>query len=202
MTAAPNRLFFALWPDDTTRMRVHQAASALQEQHRPGGYLIRPQRYHITLIFLGDFVPPEQEAAALTAASAVNGQPFALTLDRAGGFRNRKVPCWLGPERPPAALELLYRNLHSALVDARIKPERLRFVPHLTIIREAKHTLPSTAIKPIDWPIHEFVLIRSVLQRQPPEYEILGRYPLDPSAAAPCAVPEQLPLLPELPQTS
>ncbi|MGH8530788.1 MAG: RNA 2',3'-cyclic phosphodiesterase [Nevskiales bacterium] len=202
MTAAPNRLFFALWPDDATRVHAHAAAAALQEQQHPGGYLIKPQRYHITLLFLGDFVPPEQEALALQAAATVKIPPFSLRLERAGGFRNRKVPCWLGPEHPPAVLELLHKDLHMAMMRAQVKPERLRFVPHLTIIRDAKHTLPSTAVKPIEWLIHEFVLIRSVLQRQPPEYQILRRYPLDPSAPAPAVTPEQLALLPELSQPS
>ncbi len=196
MTAAPNRLFFAICPDEATRTRAHAAASALHERHRPGGYLIKPHRYHITLLFLGDFVPPEQEALALQAATTVRSPPFSLVLDRAGGFRNRKVPCWLGPQRPPAALELLYGRLHAAMIKAQITPERLRFVPHLTIIRDARHTLPSTEIAPITWPIDDFVLIRSVLNTHPPEYQVLGRYPLDPAAPAHGAASEQFPILP------
>ncbi len=178
MGAVLNRLFFALWPDDATRLRAHQAAGELQQRHRPGGYLIRPQRYHITLIFLGADVPAPDEEAALAAAATVRGEPFTLTLDRAGGFRNRKVPCWLGPERPPAALEQLYRKLCAALDAAGVTPERASFVPHLTVIRDARRTLPSTTIEPISWAIEEFVLIRSALQRQPPEYEVVARFPL------------------------
>lgn len=202
MTAALNRLFFAICPDEATRARAHAAAAALHEQHRPGGYLIKPHRYHITLLFLGDFVPPEQEVLALQAAAAVKSPPFTLVLDRASGFRNRKVPCWLGPQQPPAALELLYKNLHAAMLRAQVKPERLHFVPHLTIIRDAKRTLPSTEIAPVAWPISDFVLIRSVLNKHPPEYQVLGRYPLDPSAPATSATPTQIPLWPELLQTS
>lgn len=178
MGAVPNRLFFALWPDEATRERAHQAAGDLQQRHRPGGYLIRPQRYHITLIFLGEDVAAEQEVAAQRAAATVRSEPFTLTLDRAGGFRNRKVPCWLGPQEPPVALAQLFLRLNAALGEASVTPQRATFVPHLTIIRDAKRTLPSTAIEPIPWAVSEFVLIRSALQRQPPEYEVVERYPL------------------------
>ncbi len=177
-----NRLFFALWPDAATRAAAYQTAQDLRAKHQTKGYLVKPERYHITLHFLGDYVPAEIETAALQAAGQVKAAPFTLKLDRAGCFRNRQIPCWLGPWETPPGMTALYQQLHAALTAAQITPERLRFAPHLTIIRDAKRPVPHTPITPVVWEIREFVLIRSLLQKQPAEYAVLARYSLAPGA--------------------
>lgn len=174
-----NRLFFALWPTDAVRTASAQAARDLKIRMQPTGYLSAAERYHITLLFLGDYVPAEKEAAARQAAACVRAAPFELTLDHAGSFRNsRNIPWWLGTRETPAGLQLLYERLREALVRAGVTPERMRFVPHLTVLRDPKLSLPITAIQPIIWPMQEFVLVRSHVDRSPVEYEILGRWPL------------------------
>lgn len=174
----PNRLFFALWPDDATRSATHDAAKQLKVKMQPGGYLSNADRYHITLLFLGDFVAHEQEQLALQAASRVRSAPFVLRLDRAGSFKNAKIPWWLGPAEPPPELAQLYQALHAQLLEAKVLPERMKFVPHLTILRDAGQALPKTVIQPIDWRVQEFVLVRSRLDLKPMQYEILERWPL------------------------
>ncbi len=177
--ADSNRLFFALWPGDIVREASHQAARDLKLRMQPSGNLSSPARYHITLLFLGDQVPADKEAAALQAATTVRAAPFELRLDHAGSFRNpRQVPWWLGAREMPSGLQVLYERLREALGRAGVPPERMRFVPHLTILRDQKMILPTTAIKPIAWSVDEFVLIRSHVERQPAEYELLGRWPL------------------------
>lgn len=180
-----NRLFFALWPNDAVRAACHEAARRLRVQLQPGGHASAPERYHLTLLFLGDQVLPRHEAAALQAARAVKAPPFGLPLDQAGSFRNaRAVPWWLGARRTPAGLSLLHERLRDALLRADVPVERMRFTPHLTIWR-ADRALAPTPIPAIEWPVDEFVLIRSRLDRQPVTYEILGRWPLDGAADAP-----------------
>ncbi|HEY0973578.1 MAG TPA: RNA 2',3'-cyclic phosphodiesterase [Solimonas sp.] len=178
--AEPNRLFFALWPTAEVREASQQAARDLKIRMQPTGYLSSAERYHITLLFLGDTVPPEREAAALQAAARVRAAPFDLTLDHAASFRTPQgFPWWLGMREPPAALRTLYEQLREAMVRGGAAPERLRFTPHLTILRDPRLALPPTAIKPIAWRVEEFVLIRSHLDRSPVEYELLGRWPLN-----------------------
>jgi 2'-5' RNA ligase len=53
-----------------------------------------------------------------------------------------------------------------------------RFVPHLTLIRAATTPLRKQPVAPIDWPVEEFVLIRSILHEQPARYETRQRYRL------------------------
>ncbi len=173
----PNRLFFALAPPPQVRSRAAAVAETLRREHRLGGRLLKPERYHLTLHFLGDFVSADTERAALKAAGTVAAPPFTLRLDRAGSFRNPKIPVWLGAAETPIALAHLEQMLRNALVH--LPQERQpRFVPHLTVLREAARPLQPTAIEPIDWPVAEFVLIRSILHAYPAQYQTLARYPL------------------------
>lgn len=145
---------------------------------QPGGYLSKPERYHLTLLFLGDAVPAREEAAAIDAAGRVRAAPFALQLDHAGSFRNRHIPWWLGTREPPPQLNQLYEKLREAMRRADVTIDRMRFAPHLTILRDAHLPLPQTPVAPIDWAVDGFVLVRSRLDLNPVEYEVIGRWPL------------------------
>lgn len=191
-----NRLFFALWPGDAVRAACADATRELKVRLQPGGYPSAPERYHMTLLFLGDQVQAVQEAAALQAAKALRAAPFTLTLDQAGSFRNpRATPWWLGARKAPDGLTRLHEQLRDVLLRANAPVERMRFTPHLTIYR-ADRALPTTAIAPIEWAVDEFVLVRSRLDEQPIRYEILGRWPLlgAPEPAVPATPPPQLDL--------
>jgi 2'-5' RNA ligase len=177
-----NRLFFALWPTDEVREACARAARDLKIRMQPGGYLSAAERYHLTLLFLGDAVSPEKQAAALAAASRFRGAPFELLLDHAGSFRNRQIPWWLGARELPRELNQLHDRLRETLVRADATPDRMKFVPHLTILRDAQAPLPTTAIKPVRWKVEEFVLVRSRLDLRPMHYELLGRWPLNGAA--------------------
>jgi len=179
-----NRLFFALWPSDAVRQACDAAARELRLKMQPAGYLSNAERYHITLLFLGDTVSEEAEAAAGEAAGRLSAAPFTLTLDTAGSFRNKRVPWWLGPRETPAGLTQLYERLNDAMLAARVLPERMKFAPHLTVLRDAHQALPVTPIRPIAWPVEDFVLLRSRLDLKPMQYEILGRWPLNGTAIA------------------
>lgn len=196
MSLEPNRLFFALWPPDAVRTAAADAARGLRMRMQPGGYLAKPERYHLTLLFLGDAVPAREEAAALEAAGRVRAVPFTLQLDHAGSFRNRHIPWWLGMREPPPQLSQLYEKLREAMRRADVTIDRMRFAPHLTILRDAHQPLPQTPVAPIDWNVDEFVLVRSRLDLNPVEYELLGRWPLlgDGGEPAPTAGDAQLSL--------
>lgn len=188
-----NRLFFALWPGEQVRAASREAARQLMVRLQPGGRLSAAERYHLTLLFLGDEVTPVQEAAALAAAAMVVAPPFDLRLDQAGSFRGRDTPWWLGSRDAPPELEALYKRLREAMQRAGLALPRQSLTPHLTIARHATQGLPPTPITAIDWHVGEFVLIRSRLDLSPVQYELLGRWPL--RAEAPPAVPPVPPQL-------
>ncbi len=174
----PNRLFFALWPDDATRAACDAAARRLRARLQPGGRPERPERLHATLLFLGDDVPPEQEAAALQAAAGVQATPFTLTLDRAGSFPRRRSLWWLGCRRPAAEAIDLHDGLRAALRSAGVAYDLKAFTPHVSILRDAQKSLAATPIDPIAWPVTGFALVRSLLHVQPAQYHVVSHWPL------------------------
>ena len=178
-----HRLFFALWPDDAERRAVADAAAALRRDHAPRGRWSNPERYHLTLQFMGDFRPfPEDLVArAKEAAARLAVPPFTLQLDRAGSFRKRSIPWWLGCSAKPEGLQRLWDGLSARLVEAQVPFQSDRpLVPHVTILRDARPYLPDTPIPPVAWRIREVVLVDSVHGGQP-EYRLLGRWPLEAS---------------------
>lgn len=172
-----HRLFFALWPDDEVRRRIDGAAAAIENAHAPGGRRLRRDRLHLTLQFIGDFAPLPDDLveAARDAASRIECDAFALTLDQAGSFRGSRV-WWFGCRECPAQLQALWDALGRALGDAGVPIKaHPQFTPHVTIQRNVRKPLQPVAIDPVEWPVSEFVLIDS---RSEAGYVQLGRWPL------------------------
>jgi 2'-5' RNA ligase len=179
MAAEPNRLFFALWPDDATRTALADAARNLHARLQPGGRLEKPERLHATLLFLGDAVPSQEEAAAMQAASLLRADPFTMTLDRAGTFSRNSKLWWLGSSQPSREALALHDALRARLRTAGVSYDLKSFTPHVTFLRDAGKSLAPTPVEPIRWQADDFVLVRSQLHPQPAEYQVIGRWKLD-----------------------
>jgi 2'-5' RNA ligase len=173
-----HRLFFALWPGQGVRDDIAATTDRLLQAQPADGRRLRPDRYHMTLQFLGD-VPADQRdavvARASEAAAHVDSPAFDLVLDHAGGFPNARV-WWLAPEAAPDGLRSLWDALGMALLQAGQKPKASPgFSPHLTILRDVGTRLPTTPVDPVQWRIDRFVLIDS----QPPKpYRLVGEWVL------------------------
>ena len=173
-----HRLFFALWPGQQVRDAIASRAGSLAVSYTFDGRRLRPDRYHMTLQFLGD-IPADQRdeviARASAAAAQVDRDAFDLVLDLVGGFPNARV-WWLGSEQAPDALRTLWDALGVALLQAGQKPKASPgFSPHLTIVRDVGTRLTAGPIEPIRWRIDRFVLIDS----QPPKpYKVVGEWAL------------------------
>lgn len=182
---AVHRLFFALWPDAALRRRIDATTAQLAAAQGIRGRRLRPQRYHLTLRFLGDFDPlPEAVIdAAMVAADEVRVAAFDLRLDRAGSFGGRVG--WLGPAGLPPGLHALWAALGLALdrhglayeSDAGARSSAgPAWTPHVTVMRGMRPVLAGSDITPLPWPVDRFVLIRS----QPGDAgcTVLGRWTL------------------------
>jgi 2'-5' RNA ligase len=176
-----HRLFFAFLPDEATRQRMAEVAAGVRAGHEGGGRLIGAHRYHLTLQFLGDAhqFQADRAAAAQAAAGEVAAGAFDLRLDRAGSFRNRSIPWWLGCERTPEALQTLFDRLGVALAKRGVRVEGgHQLTPHVTILRDASaHLHPPVAVEPIVWRVADFALIHSQLGSRN-AYTVLGQWPL------------------------
>lgn len=167
------RVFFALVPPPALCGRIAAAAAAVERAHPSGGRMLKPERYHLTLRFLGDFdpLPPSLPDAARAAGDAVPLPHFELLLDHAGSFGRNGVR-WLGAS-PCDGLQALWRDLGDALARQGIRAARDAFAPHLTIARAARAPLGRIPIDPLSWAVDGFAL---VLSRPGRPYEIRQRW--------------------------
>ncbi len=168
-----HRLFFALLPDEALRLEIADAAAGLERAHRSGGRLLKPERYHLTLNFLGDFqpLPPSLVAAARAAGDAMRARAFELVLDHAGSFAGSRV-WWLGGARSEE-LQALWQGLGDGLARQGVRVQHRGFTPHLTIVRDARRQLEPVTIDPLRWQVDGFALVDS---RPGRPYGILQRW--------------------------
>ena len=173
-----HRLFFALWPGQVVRHRIADTTAQLISAHAIRARRVPPERYHLTLQFLGDFAPRPQSIIdnAIAAGDSVRSAPFELQLDRTGCFGGGRVG-WLGPIGTPGGLEQLWNALGNALGALNV-PTRSEatFTPHVTVLRGMRPPLPTGAIPPITWPVDAFAFIESQPGRG--TYTILHRWSL------------------------
>jgi 2'-5' RNA ligase len=175
MMFSKQRLFFALWPDATTR----QTLLATMEPLRPPlkAQWIRAANLHITLAFLGE-VGAERVGLVHAAADAVQLPPVALQLDTLTHWRKPQILC-LCPSTPAPSVEQLARHLAESLQAAGFALEKRPYRPHLTLARKVT-TWPAdvSLAQPINWQAQEFVLVESTQDNRGTVYTVLRRWPL------------------------
>ncbi len=169
------RLFFALWPEESVR----KALVAAMEPMKPklAAQWIRPANLHITLAFLGD-VEAERVGAAYAAADAVSSSGFELSLDTLAHWRKPQILC-LSPSAPVPILERFTAELAGQLQTAGFTLDKRPYRPHLTLARKAA-SLPADAHleRPIPWKSNAFVLVESSQDSRGSCYSILKTWPL------------------------
>jgi 2'-5' RNA ligase len=126
------------------------------------------------LAFLGEI--DEKRLVELKGVSDKGGR-HSLPIEQARYWpRNRIV--WVGPREIPAPLQLLSELLNKGLAEKGFKTEKQPFAAHITLIRKARDLGELAPLPAVDWPVTEFVLVRSRLSAAGPAYEVLQRYPL------------------------
>jgi 2'-5' RNA ligase len=171
--AESHRLFFAVWPDEAATKALHDAA---REAHVScGGRLMRRESLHLTLAFLGE-IPAGRWIDATAAAADIAVAPFTVMLDRVEYWKHNRI-LWAGGESEPLAA--LASSLQTGLRTAGFQLETRPFVPHMTLLRDARCPAPPPLAAPIAWPVSEFTLVESKLPKAGPKYEIVGRWPLN-----------------------
>ena len=130
----PLRLFFALWPPEDLRERLWGSLAPLRRA-RPGVRWIPPERYHVTLRFLGDTPAALLPSLTLAADALAREGAIRVRFTGPGVFPPRGAPrvYWVGVT--PGPLTGLRRILDAALAREGIAPGRRPFKPHLTVGR-------------------------------------------------------------------
>jgi 2'-5' RNA ligase len=177
--AEVHRLFFALLPNDATRVQLAHAVDVLRASN-PGllARWVNPARYHATLHFLGDHPLLRRDVidVAVAAANTLCAAPIEWNLHGATSFHGRQPPCvLLGPV--PEPLQRLWQDLRHALIMAgQGRYIASSFTPHVTVAYSYGALLDAMSIEPVTWRLEDIVLIHSVIGQS--DYRVLARWPL------------------------
>ena len=168
------RLFFAVWPTPEVQHALGQIARRAQREC--GGRAVPPSNIHLTLVFLGD-LPRERLATLETIAPAVRGQRFELTVDRLEFWRHNRI-LWAGTRDIPEALQALVARLQDALAGADFRFDRRPYVPHVTLLRNARRAPAEDRCADVAWPVESFALMESAPRERGRVYRVLRSWPL------------------------
>ncbi len=164
-TVKTSRLFYALWPDATTRTALATLCAALS------GNRMQPGNLHLTLAFLGQ--QPQTLLPVLKKISAaLPPLDEPLHIDHLGFFKRRRI-VWAGLHNPPAELFALQETLAQQLRQHQISfDDQPAFKPHITLARDS--VLPQeTAITPIHMVAGRIVLVESISRPEGVLYRLL-----------------------------
>ena len=135
-----------------------------------------PERWHLTLAFLGEVADSSTLVPGLAEVCARRPPP-QLRLAGSGAF-GRGGPVWVGVEGDRAGLASLAGAVAQACRDAGLDVERRPYRPHLTVGRRGR---PDPALLAAyagpTWTAAEVELVASRLG-PPVEHQVLARMPL------------------------
>ena len=165
------RLFFALWPPPATAQALEDWTGKVREE--TGGKPMRAENIHLTLAFLGE----ADRKIASTAAKRVRGAAHALPIEQAQHWKHNDI-VWAGPWTAPAELQDLVKQLDQALSEESFVLEKRPFAAHVTLLRKARAPKSLPPLPRAEWPVNEFLLVRSHAVREGSTYEPLERFTL------------------------
>jgi 2'-5' RNA ligase len=177
----PQLLFIGLDVGDAWTERQSDTADTLRDDLGRAVRWVRPELYHVTVVFLGNQPAesvPAIEAALASAAPAV--QPFTLHLNelrRLGGHERGALVA--GVVDPSGSLQAFRAALDTQLRAHAIAFDSKRLVPHVTLGRpRGRSGLPPLA--PIDLratpplAVQVINLVKSDLLPTGPRYETIA----------------------------
>jgi len=166
------RLFVAVDVSDEVRQTLWRVSKDLQGRLRVSANWVRPENYHITLMFIGE--RDMKDLAHITnLLSGIKAFAFELQLSGVGRFGSRVL--WVGVKHFDESLQRLSKEVNDLLGG-----DFARFHPHITLarIKSRYWRLPSVNVPPISWKVDKFVLYQSMLSPDGPTYIPLADFSL------------------------
>ncbi len=183
------RCFLAIELPQGLKQRIDQLRGELQSL-APKVKWVKAGSIHITLKFLGSQTPEMVDGIIQTLLTAnYTFSYFSLSTTHFGAFPNQKRPrvFWLGIQSTPSQpLFTLQQTIEERLANLGIEKEQRRFSPHLTLGRVKVQQdfsplygfIKENPFEPFRFPVHEFVLMRSILKSQGAEYRPIHTFRL------------------------
>ena len=175
MTSETARLFFAAWPAPEVQHALGEIAR--RARHECGGRAVADHNIHLTLVFLGD-LPRDLVSELERLASALRARRFALAVDRLEYWRHNRI-LWAGCGASPEALQVLVERLRDALAAAGYHFDRRAYVPHVTLLRNARAAPAAGHCPAVTWPVTEFALVESAPRERARVYQVLRSWSLE-----------------------
>jgi RNA 2',3'-cyclic 3'-phosphodiesterase len=150
-----SRLFFALWPDDETRLKLAQLNRSIDAN---GFKPLSPHNFHVTLVFVGN-VSKASESVIKQRAADIESEPFVITFDHVSYWAKPKVLC-LTNQHPVKPLMRLSEALNSAVTSCGIQTDPKPYNPHITLARHG-YSFIERDCDPIVWQADSFCLVES-----------------------------------------
>ncbi len=171
------RLFFALWPPPELARDL--AEFAVQIAGQTGGRAMLASNIHLTLSFLGEVANARSSDAADAGRAAQKHARGGLLRLGAVRYWKKGGVVWAGPTQPVPGVLGLAQALREELEARGFSPEDKPFAPHVTLLRRAGPPGPPAPPPSIEWPVREFLLVRSEQTREGSIYTPLERFALD-----------------------
>lgn len=172
------RLFVGIALDDAVRRRCAAIATNLQAAGFDARYEA-PEKYHITLAFLGNVAPARLAEVQAALGSLAALPAFGMVLDRLGGFPHERRPrvAFIGAREQGRAFARLARETRSRCTSLGFTLDKDP-VAHVTIarVKAPQRPLPSIDVPPQHVEIETVSLFESLPDRanNTSRYEVRG----------------------------
>lgn len=170
--ADTSRLFFALWPDNETRLKLARLNQTIDAK---GFKPVPPHNFHVTLVFVGN-VTKAAELVIKHRAADIASEPFVMIFDHVSYWAKPKVLC-LTSQQPVKPLMILSEALNNAVTNCGIQTDPRPYNPHVTLARHGSEFVERNC-DPIIWRADSFCLVESCSGIDGVCYNVKDRWPL------------------------
>jgi 2'-5' RNA ligase len=168
------RLFFAAFPDPETRTKLSAAVRALRLPGAPTYHL--PEKYHLTLLFLGKVSDNDANAVAKLGEAQRIGR-ISLRFDRWEYFGEANALVASTDDRPASLLQLR-ASLTAALKQRGIVFDDRPLRPHITVARKLTQAPVLPELSEFTCTFRAFSLVSSVTAPSGSFYTVVATWPL------------------------
>ncbi|MEI6267557.1 MAG: RNA 2',3'-cyclic phosphodiesterase [Methylococcaceae bacterium] len=166
-----SRLFFALWPDEQTRLKLVRLNQSIEAK---GFKPVQPHNLHATLFFLGS-VDSASELLLKYSVREISAKSFSLKFDQLSYWSKPNILCLTCSQASDEA-ELLVTALNREIASCGLQTDTRPYLPHITLARHAQY-LPDIPIEPIVWRAEAFVLAESCSEPSGVNYKVKQQWP-------------------------